>query len=148
MSNNSKSILPRWSCAEIEVYHNVRPQCVLWNLPRQEVLYLTGNFAAKKTNIFSRLSVCCALFRSGFDLVAVVADQWMTQRLITGYSWAIQYILYTWPDFEVWGGAHLPRRIFAPPLKSHAPPLGKVSMIDQSENLTFFGSTLREKVFL
>jgi hypothetical protein len=31
-----------------------------------------------------------------------------------------------------------------------APPLGKVSMIDQSENLTFFGclgSTLRKKVF-
>ena len=32
-----------------------------------------------------------------------------------------------------------------------APPLGKVSMIDQSENVTFFGflgSTLRKKVFL
>jgi hypothetical protein len=42
-------------------------------------------------------------------------------------------------------------RIFAPPLKSRAPPLGKVSMKDQSENLTFFGrlgSTLRKKVFL
>jgi hypothetical protein len=26
---------------------------------------------------------------------------------------------------------------FAIPLKRHAPPLGKVSMIDQSENLTF-----------
>jgi hypothetical protein len=32
-----------------------------------------------------------------------------------------------------------PLRIFAPPLKSRAPPLGIVSMIDQSENLTFFG---------
>ena len=46
------------------------------------------------------------------------------------------------------GGVHLPRdrfapplRIFAPPLKNHALPLGlgKVSMIDQIENLTFFG---------
>jgi hypothetical protein len=38
-----------------------------------------------------------------------------------------------------------------PPLQSDAPPLGKVSMIDQSENLTFFaslGSTLRKNVFL
>jgi hypothetical protein len=55
----------------------------------------------------------------------------------------------------MWGGAHLLfctyLRIFAPPQKSHAPPLGKVSMIDQSENLTFFGclgSTLRKSVFL
>jgi hypothetical protein len=42
---------------------------------------------------------------------------------------------------EMWGGAHLPGcDRFAPPLKSRAPePLGKVSMIDQSENLTFFG---------
>ena len=49
----------------------------------------------------------------------------------------------TWPDFEgrcgeVLGGAHLPwdrfappLRIFAPHLKSRAPPLGKISMIDQ-----------------
>jgi hypothetical protein len=47
----------------------------------------------------------------------------------------------------MWGGAHLPKDRFAPPLrifasflKSHAPLLGKVSMIDQSGNLTFFGS--------
>ena len=56
------------------------------------------------------------------------------------------------------GGVHLPwdrfappLRIFAPALKSHPRLLGKVSMIDQSENLTFFGclgSTLRKKVFL
>ena len=32
-----------------------------------------------------------------------------------------------------------PLRIFAPPLKCHEPPIRKVSMIDQSENLTFFG---------
>jgi hypothetical protein len=30
-----------------------------------------------------------------------------------------------------------PLIVFAPPQKSHTPPLGKVSMIDQSENLTF-----------
>ena len=29
--------------------------------------------------------------------------------------------------------------ISAPPLKSHVPPLGEVSKIYQSENLTFFG---------
>ena len=48
----------------------------------------------------------------------------------------------TWPDFE---GRCAP----PPPLQSDAPPLGKVSMIDQSENLTFFGSlgsTLRKNV--
>ena len=45
---------------------------------------------------------------------------------------------------EVWGGAHLPWDRFAPPLRIFA-------MIDQSENLTFFGCigyTLRKKVFL
>jgi hypothetical protein len=44
-----------------------------------------------------------------------------------------------------------PWRTFALPLKSDALPLGKVSMIDQSKNLTFFGcfgSTLRKKVSL
>jgi hypothetical protein len=40
---------------------------------------------------------------------------------------------------EVWGDADLPWDHFAPPLKSHAPPLGKVLMIDLTENLTFFG---------
>ena len=58
----------------------------------------------------------------------------------------------SWPDFV--GRCASPLRLFncfAPSLKSHAPPLGKVSMIDRSENLTFFGclgSTLRKKVFL
>ena len=46
---------------------------------------------------------------------------------------------------------HLPCMvIIAPPLEHHAPPLGKISMIDQSEKLTFFGclgSTVRKKVF-
>ena len=53
--------------------------------------------------------------------------------------------LWSWPDFEWRCGP--PLIIFAPPLKSHALPLGKVSMIDQSANLTFFGclgSTLRK----
>jgi hypothetical protein len=49
----------------------------------------------------------------------------------------------SWPDFEGRCGEvrdrfAAPLRIFEPPLKSHAPPLGKVSMTDQSENLTFF----------
>ena len=62
----------------------------------------------------------------------------------------------TWPDFEG-RCAPIPRdrfaplpRIFAPPLKRHAPVLEKVSMIDQSQKLTSFGclvSTLRKKVF-
>jgi hypothetical protein len=68
------------------------------------------------------------------------------------------YVMYNMAGFwgDVWGGAHLPwdrfappLRIFAPPLKRCAPSLGKVSMIDQSETLTFFGclgSTLCKKV--
>ena len=59
-----------------------------------------------------------------------------------------------WTDFEErCAPDHFapPVRIFALPLKSHALLLGNVSMIDQSENLTFFGclaSTLRKNVFL
>jgi hypothetical protein len=40
-----------------------------------------------------------------------------------------------WPDFE--GRCAPPLRSFCTPEKSF--PLGKVSMIDQSENFTFFG---------
>jgi hypothetical protein len=54
-------------------------------------------------------------------------------------STALKIQAKPWPDFEGRGlrGAPLPWDRFPPPLKSHAPPLGKVSMIGQSENLTF-----------
>ena len=44
-------------------------------------------------------------------------------------------LLFTMAGFwrEVWGGAHLPWERFAPPLKGHAPPLGKVSNNDRSK---------------
>jgi hypothetical protein len=44
-----------------------------------------------------------------------------------------------------------PENFCTSPEKSYAPPLVEVSMIDESENLTFFGclgSTLFKKVFL
>jgi hypothetical protein len=61
--------------------------------------------------------------------------------------------LNSWPDFEGGGGgggAHFPEIVLHLRWKVMHFPLGAVSMIDQSENLAFFGclgSTLRKKVF-
>jgi hypothetical protein len=71
---------------------------------------------------------------------------WIHQKALFTQNWS-------WPDFEGRCGArfaHLPRDRFATPLRIFVPPLGKVSIIDESENLTFFGclgSIHRKKVF-